>query len=282
MFAKGSLLRESRAYLRFQPGGTLFSKRWPGPWQTPGVPAAASLLLLALAGFVSSALNIVAGGGSFLTLPLLIFLGLPASQANATNRVGVVAQNVSDVLGFHRLGVMDWGFARRAILPCVVGAALGAWAALHVSDRELRRSLSVLMLAMTLFTLADPGRWRAAVPDRARAVLSFTGFLAVGVYGGFIQAGVGFLLLALTSLLGLDLVRGNAVKVFLVLVQTAVSLAVFVVGGTVAWGPGLALALGSVLGSQVGVRLTVLKGHAWVKRVVTVTIVLFAVRLWFD
>lgn len=246
------------------------------------MPAAPSLLLLALAGFVSSALNMVAGGGSFLTLPLLIFLGLPATKANATNRVGVVAQNVAGVLGFHRHGLMDWGFARRAILPCVVGAAIGAWAALHVSDHDLRRALSVLMLAMTLFTLADPGRWRVAVQGRVRSVVSFVGFLAVGAYGGFIQAGVGFLVLALTSLLGLDLVRGNAVKVFLILVQTAVSLVVFVVGGKVDWVPGLALAVGSVMGSQVGVRLTVLKGHAWVKRVVTVTIVLFALRLWFD
>ena len=108
------------------------------------------------------------------------------------------------------------------------------------------------------------------------------GFLAVGLYGGFIQAGVGFLLLALTSLLGLDLVRGNAVKVLLVLVQTAVSLAIFTLGGKVAWVPGLALAVGSALGGHVGVRITVRKGHAWIRRVVTVTIVLFAVRLWFD
>ena len=75
-------------------------------WQTPGVPAL-SLLLLALAGFVSSVLNILAGGGSFLTLPLLIFLGLPAAEANATNRVGVVAQNLTGVVGFHRHKVID-------------------------------------------------------------------------------------------------------------------------------------------------------------------------------
>jgi hypothetical protein len=112
--------------------------------------------------------------------------------------------------------------------------------------------------------------------------VSFVGFLLVGVYGGFIQAGVGFLQLALSSVLGLDLVRGNAVKVLLVLLQTVVSLAIFAFNGKVAWGPGLALAVGSVLGGYVGVCLTVLKRHAWVQRVVTLTIVLFAIRLWFD
>ena len=243
---------------------------------------ALSLLLLALAGFVSSVLNILAGGGSFLTLPLLIFLGVPAAEANATNRVGVVAQNLSGSVGFQRHGVMDWGFARPAIVPCVLGAVLGSWAALHVSDRDFRRLLSIMMLAMTLFTLAGTARGRLTATGGPRAALTFAGFLGVGLYGGFIQAGVGFLLLALTSLLGLDLVRGNAVKVLLVLVQTLVSLCIFALNGKVAWVPGLALAAGSLVGGHVGVHLTVLKGHAWLQRVVTVTIVLFAFRLWFD
>lgn len=236
-------------------------------------------VLLALAGFVSSALNMVAGGGSFLTLPLLIFLGLPPGEANATNRVGVVAQNITGVLSFHAHGVLDWSFARRTFWPCAVGALLGSWTVLHVGDREFRRVLSIFMLLMTLFALLEPGRFRPA-SERARAVLAILGFLGAGFYGGFIQAGVGFLVLALTSLLGLDLVRGNAVKVLLVLVQTAVSLLVFAWAGKVAWAPGLALAFGCCLGSLAGVRITVLKGHAWIQRVVTVTVIVFAVMLW--
>ena len=243
---------------------------------------ALSLALLTVAGFVASVLNILAGGGSFFTLPLLIFLGLPAAEANATSRVGVVAQNVSGVIAFHRHGVMDWVFSRSALLPTVVGAALGSWGALYVSDRDFRRVLAIVMLVMTVFTLADPARWRLKLEGGVRAAVSFVGFLVVGIYGGFIQAGVGFLHLALASMLGLDLVRGNAVKVLLVLVQTLVSLAIFTFSGKVAWAPGLALAVGSVLGGYVGVHLTVLKGHAWIQRFVTVTIVLFAIRLWFD
>ncbi len=238
------------------------------------------IVLLAVAGFVSSALNMVSGGGSFLTLPLLIFLGLPAGEANATNRVGVVAQNITGVLAFHSHRVLDWGFARRTFLPCAVGALLGSYAALHVGDRDLRRVLSVVMLVMTLFALVDPHRFAPERPA-ARTALSVLGFLGAGFYGGFIQAGVGFLVLALTSLSGLDLVRGNAVKVLLVLVQTSLSLAVFAWAGKVAWGPGVALALGCVLGSLAGVRLTILKGHAWIQRVVVVTVVVFAVLLWF-
>ena len=106
------------------------------------------------------------------------------------------------------------------------------------------------------------------------------GFFLTGVYGGFVQAGVGFLVLAATTMAGLDLVRGNAVKVLSILAFTVVSLAIFVSQGKVLWIPGLVLAVGTFVGGQLGVRFTVLKGHAWIKRVVTATIVVFAVKLW--
>jgi uncharacterized membrane protein YfcA len=106
------------------------------------------------------------------------------------------------------------------------------------------------------------------------------GFFVVGVYGGFVQAGVGFLILAVTTLAGLDLVRGNALKVLLVLTYIPVTLLLFGLSGKVAWGMGLALAAGNLLGGLAGVRLTVLKGHLWVKRIVTAAIVAFAIKLW--
>jgi uncharacterized membrane protein YfcA len=244
-------------------------------------PGLETLLLIAV-GFVSSAINTVAGGGSFLSLPVLIFLGLPALEANATNRIGVVAQNVAAVWGFDRHKVLDRGWALAVSVPCMVGAALGAWVSLFLSDREFQRVLAVVMVAMTLFTIADPSkRWSARPPLRDRRWLLYLGFTAVGFYGGFVQAGVGFLVLALTTLAGLDLVRGNAVKVLLVLLQTLVALAVYMWTGKLRWGPGLALAVGSVGGALFGVRLAVLKGHAWLQRVVTITIVVFALELWF-
>jgi uncharacterized protein len=105
-------------------------------------------------------------------------------------------------------------------------------------------------------------------------------FFVIGFYGGFVQAGVGFLVLAATTWAGLDLVRGNAVKVLAILVFTVVSLAIFVAQGEVRWVAGLVLGAGSVAGGQLGVRLTVLKGHRWVKAVVTAAVIVFAVLLW--
>jgi hypothetical protein len=241
---------------------------------------AAQIVILVLAGFVSAVVNMVSAGGSFLTLPILIFLGFSPGVANATNRVGVAAQNVVGVAGFQAHGVVDWAFARRVALPCAVGALLGSMASLQVGDRDFRRILAVVMVLMSVVAIVDPGRFTPAHAG-ARSILILLGSLGGGFYGGFIQAGVGFLILAVTSLGGLDLVRGNAVKVFLALVQTAVSVAVFTWAGTIDWPAGLALGVGCCLGSLFGVRLTVRKGHAWIKRVVTLTVVVFAVLLWF-
>lgn len=241
------------------------------------------LAVLFAVGLVAGTLNIVAGGGSFLTLPALIFLGLPALEANATNRIGVAAQNLTGVWGFHRAGAMQWRWGLAVSVPAVAGAALGAWWALHMSDLGFRRLLAVAMLAMTLWTVV-----RAPTPSGEDDEGSpwhpgtMAAFFVIGIYGGLIQAGVGFAVLAATTAAGLNLVKGNAVKLLTMLLLTALSLAIFASGGVLQWAYGLALAAGNVAGAVIGVRLAVQQGHAWIQRVVTATVVVFAVLLWFD
>jgi uncharacterized membrane protein YfcA len=238
------------------------------------------LAALFLAGVMAGTLNVLAGGGSFLTLPLLLFLGLPAAVANGTNRVGVFTQSLGAIWGFHTHRVLDWRWALGASVPAVAGAAIGAWAALSVSDVGFRRVLAVAMLAVTLWTLlGGDARTQARVRGPGHPLV-VCGFFVVGLYGGFLQAGVGFLVLAVTTLAGMDLVRGNAVKMLTVLLLTVVSLLIFARGGVIDWPLGLALGVGNFAGGLLGVRLAVLRGHAWLQRVVTGAIILFAVLLW--
>lgn len=237
-------------------------------------------LILVAAGIVASIINVLAGGGSFLTLPILIFLGLPATVANGTNRVGVLMQNAGAVWGFHRAGVLDWRWALTASLPALAGAALGTWAAFHVSDDLFRRILAIVMVAATAATLFAPPPRADVRPDGARSRVVWIGFFIVGLYGGFLQAGVGLLVLAITSWSGLDLVRGNAIKVVSVFLLTVLALALFAAGNRVHWPMGLALALGNTIGGLLGVRLAVRKGHRWIKGFVTVTVIAFAIQLW--
>ncbi|MGH7254384.1 MAG: sulfite exporter TauE/SafE family protein, partial [Nitrospirales bacterium] len=171
-------------------------------------PATQHLILFA-AGCVAGVLNVIAGGGSFLTLPLLIFLGLPAVEANGTNRVGIFLQNIGAVWGFHRYGVLESRFFLQAAVPGVLGSLLGTWLALIVGDDAFKRILAILMAAVTFWTLWDPLTRQDASRvdfDRWRDLAFAGGFFLVGVYAGFVQAGVGFFILAVTTLAGLDLV----------------------------------------------------------------------------
>lgn len=243
------------------------------PWW--GLPACLTI------GFVAGVINTVAAGGSFLTLPLLLFLGLPATMANGTNRVGVLLQNVSAVWGFHRAGVLEWSWALRASIPVCAGGLAGAVAALSVPDVAFRRILAIAMLAMTFATLVyraiAPARSEPAPPLRPGTAI---GLFAMGVYGGFLQAGIGFLSLAITSLAGIDLVRGNGIKAIVVFLLTLLTLLVFAGTGNVDWLAGLALGTGNALGSLIGVRLAVLQGQRWLEYAVSIALVVFALFLW--
>ena len=238
-------------------------------------------LLLFFVGLVAGTLNVIAGGGSFLTIPLLIFMGLPPVVANGTNRVGILCQNIAASWSFQRHGVVDWQYVRWAALPAVIGALLGSKFAVAIGDEIFKNILAGLMITVTLWTLWDPLKHKTAgekVKPFNRTALA-GGFFLVGIYGGFVQAGVGFLVLAATTLAGLDLVKGNAVKVLSILAYTFISLAIFAWEGKVDWTLGLVLAAGTMLGSQIGVHLTILKGHRWIKKVVTVTVIIMAIKL---
>lgn len=239
--------------------------------------------VLLLGGLACGVINVVAGGGSFLTLPLLIFLGLPAATANGTNRLGIVAQNLSAVASFHRSRVLDWTLALWLSLPACLGSYLGAVLSLELDEATFRRVLAVLMVVLTLGSLVwRPGGSGEAGPlsPRARWAMGL-GFFLAGIYGGFVQAGVGFLILAVTSLAGLDLVRGNALKVSTLLFSTLVSLIPFLLADRLEWRTGLVLSAGTLAGGYLGARLTVLKGQRWVQRFVGLAVVAVAVALWF-
>jgi len=234
-------------------------------------------------GLVAGTLNVIAGGGSMLTLPVMIFLGLPATVANGTNRVAILVQNVGASWSFHRRGLTSRAWLLLAVPPALLGAVLGTLVAVRIGDVAFQRILALVLVAVAAYTLWRPtpstGGEATAPPAGAGALGFVAVFLLVGFYGGFLQAGVGFVILAVTTAGGLDLVRGNSLKVMLVLAFTIPALILFAWSGKVDWVMGTALAAGNLLGGLLGVRLQILKGHGWVRSVVTVTMVAFALKL---
>ena len=247
-----------------------------------------SLLLLTavpVTGFVAGFVNTLAGSGSLITLPILILLGLPANVANGTNRVGVLLQNIVAVATFRAHGALDATGTWKLILPTVAGSVAGAQLAVDLDEVLLRRTIGVLMLVMLAIMLAQPGRWLAAHATGKQGTpwIQVPLFFAIGVYGGFIQAGVGiFLLAGLVLRAGRNLVGANAVKNLLVLIFTAAALVVFVINDQVQWKLGLLLALGQGAGAWVAARMAIAHGAKFVHWVLIVILVLSAIALLGD
>lgn len=235
------------------------------------------------AGFIAGFINTLAGSGSLVTLPVLIFLGLPATVANGTNRVGILLQNIVGLGGFHRHDMLDVKGTMILGLPAIAGSLVGAQIAVNLNETMMRRSIGLLMVVMLVVILIRPNRWLKGErthldswPGWGRMLL----FFAIGIYGGFIQAGVGiFLLAGLVLGIGYDLVRANAIKVGIVLLFTISALAVFLINGQVDLFIGLILAIGNMLGAWVATQTAAQKGAAWVRRLLIAVVALAGANL---
>ena len=238
----------------------------------------AILLLIAVAGVAAGFLNTLAGGGTLIAVPALLAAGLPADVANATNRVGVLAQSLAGARGFDKGGRLDRRAALWVVVPSVLGALLGAFVASWVTPDVLRPILIGTLLTITVVLLMSPKTIAApadSVPvDPRKRPLALVALFGAGIYGGFVQAGMGIVLLTLLGgLLRYDLVRGNALKSLAIAALTAVALVVFIANGKVDWVPGLVLALGTVVGALLAVRFALVRGQRAVMRVVLVAVI---------
>jgi len=242
--------------------------------------------ILTLVGIIAGFLNTVAGGGTLISLPVLILMGLSGSVANATLRVGILAQNISAVGGFMSKGIkLPIPYVIYLAIVSLAGGWIGARLAADVPDHLFNRILAVIMVLVVLSIVFDR---KPSVDIQAedlswkRQALGIMGFLALGIYGGFIQAGIGFLVIALlTHLHHFPLARTNFIKVFVAILYTGVAVITFALAGKILWVEGIILAFGQAIGAWFGSRWSVKAGDRWVKRVLLVAVLILVVRLWF-
>ena len=232
--------------------------------------------VLVLAGVAAGFINTIAGGGSMLTLPALMLLGMPADVANGTNRLGVATQAISGVLAFRKRGKLPEKAIVPMLIPAGVGCALGASAATLVPQWLLKPVLLGTMMTMAIVVALQPRRSEDSELEEQPAAVglkAFTSLFAAGIYGGFVQAGVGFpLLITLSRVLRYDLVRANALKLVIALVLGVVALVVFAAAGDIDWTPAAALAGATVAGYQLGVRFAVAVSERTLRIVLLVAI----------
>jgi uncharacterized protein len=242
------------------------------------------ILSLLGTGVAAGFFNTTAGGGSMLSLPLLMFLGLPANVANGTNRVAILFQNIIGVHTFRREKVLDLSSDFRLVLPALAGSVIGALVAVEMNVLLLEKVIAGLMILMLLMVVLKPGAWVAGhsgITQPKPTLLQYVLFFFIGLYGGFIQMGVGFFLLAgLVLGCGHNLVKANAVKVYIVLVYTIFTIGIFMFYQQIDWLAGLILAAGNMAGAWLGVHFTVRGGARYVRYVLILALVIVILNLF--
>ncbi len=242
-------------------------------------------ILIVAVGIVAGIVNTMAAGGSMLTLPVLMALGMPPNMANGTNRIAIFLQNVVGVSSFHKEKIMDFPSGFRVGIPAAIGAIAGAFIAVNLNDEIMKLAIAGVMVVVFLLILLKPNRWinsheaHPPIPYWMQVIIYFF----VGIYGGFIQAGVGFFLL--TSLVlasGYELVKSNALKLFVILLYTPVALVIFFLHGDVNLWIGLLLAAGNMTGAWLGTRIAVKWGAKVIRYFVLVAIIVAATKLVLD
>ena len=250
------------------------------------MPDILNLIILVAIGLFAGVINTIAGGGSLLTLPMLIFLGLPPGVANGTNRIGIFIQSIFSIAGFKSKGINPSKFSLYLGISALVGSLIGAKIAIDIKGELFNRILAILMVFIVLFMVFKPKIDTEKLQERFEGKylwVSLLCFFFIGIYGGFIQAGVGiFILLALSSINRFSLVKSNAIKVVVVLIYTLAALAVFIYNDQINYLYGIVLAAGNAAGGWFASRWSVKKGDGLVKIFLIIMVVAMAIKLWLD
>ncbi len=244
------------------------------------MPELAHFLILFGVGLLAGTINVMAGGGSTLTLPTLIFLGLDAATANGTNRVAIALQNIFATLSFRQEKVSRFRQSLTFALWAMPGAIAGAIVAVRISDAWFQRILGIVMIVIVISMMLPRRGGKETTPEGIKSWWVYPALFGIGFYGGFIQMGVGFLFMAaFYHLLRMNLVFVNMHKVVVILLYTGPTLLVFALSGNVDWALGLSLAAGNALGAWWAAKLAVRKGEKFIRYVLIVAVLIMAAKI---
>ena len=242
------------------------------------------IIALIVSGVLVGFINTLAGGGSIISLSILMFLGLPASIANGTNRIAILGQTLTAATSFKHQKVLE---LRKGIIlgiPAIIGSMIGVWIAVDINEKVFEIAIAVIMLFMMFFILFKPDKFLYGRKELMEKKIGFTQiliFFLIGIYGGFIHVGVGYFLLAgIVVGAGYDLVKANAIKVLIILLYTPFTLVIFILDDQINWRYGLTMAIGTLVGAYIASRLAVRKGVNFVRWVIVIVILITSAQLF--
>ncbi|BBM89409.1 hypothetical protein COTS27_01108 [Spirochaetota bacterium] len=236
-----------------------------------------TILIILGVGFISGFINTISAGGSFITLPVLILLGVPPHVTNASNRVAIVLQSAASCILYYSQNILNVKKSLYLAIPSILGSIIGAYLAVYIDADIFKKLIGVFMIVTIFMMVFKPDRWIATKSRHKHETLSggeFIVFVGIGMYGGFIQAGVGALLLTGMVLVGhFDLKNANAIKMALSFLFNVSSLTIFLINGLVDWGVGLALAVGSIIGALLGTKISIKGGARFTRWALIITLI---------
>lgn len=241
------------------------------------------MLLVAVAGVFVGFVNTVAGGGSLLILPLLIFTGLTPAAANATNRIAVLVQSFTGMMGFQQKQLINYKLALPLGISALFGAIIGAMFSLEIDEQTFKRVIAIVIVVVVFMMLFKSKSYSAEEAQKQKSnAVGLIIFFLLGIYGGFLQAGIGFgLMAALNRYYKIDLVRTNAIKVTVVLIFNLAAFSIFLYAGLIHWKVGLILAAGNAVGAWWASQWSIKRGEKGIRVVVGIMAVVMAIKLWF-
>lgn len=235
--------------------------------------------LLVISGVCAGFINTLAGGGSMLTLPVLMLMGMPADIANGTNRLAVVIQSLTGVHGFKKHGYLETADIVPVMKPMLVGAFLGALVVSYMPPDILKPVLLITMMAMSLVMMFSSAVVFPSEHEKPKLLgdLRFgnTGIFLCGLYGGAIQGGVGFvLILFFSGAMRYGILQANAWKMVCTLGFGFLSLVIFIVREQVVWLPGTILSVATIIGVLLSLKFAMKANQEVLKRFVLVVILI--------
>ncbi|MRT93108.1 sulfite exporter TauE/SafE family protein [Ancylomarina sp. 16SWW S1-10-2] len=241
-----------------------------------------SYILYVLAGLFAGFINMLAGSGSILILALLMFLGMPAPMANGTLRIAILMQNIVGVASFKKQKVFNYKEGMSLALPAIVGSIFGAMFAVNIDKEIMEKTIGGILIVLFFIVLYKPDAWvkgQVGKIGKRPSLSQYIIFFFIGFYGGFIQAGVGFFLLAgLVLGSGFNLVKANAIKIFIILLYTVFALAVFIYNDQVDYKIGFIIGFGNMLGAWLGTKFAVSWGAKYVRYILMGVIILASIK----
>ena len=242
------------------------------------------ILALITSGLLVGFINTLAGGGTIISLTILMLFGLSPSVANGTNRIAVLIQNIVAVRNFGKKKLIDTKKGIYYGIPTLIGSIIGAAIVIKINEKVIEYCFGGIMIIMLFFLIKSPESWLKSNEKLLQKPVSIKMviiFFFIGIYGGFIHVGVGyFILMGLVLGLGYDLVKGNAMKNFLVLIYIPFTLLIFVINGQVRWDYGLTHSIGNIIGAYIASKWAIEWGVNFVRWVMIVIIFLSSLQMF--